>query len=256
MDWSRAFRFREDSVQKPFLEHLEDLRWMLIRMVAALGVGIVAGFVFRERLVALLQAPLASVDPGLPGRLQSFGVADSLTISFQLAFYAGIVLSFPFQLYFLAEFMLPALTRQERRVILPAVAVGVGLFLLGVVFCFSVVLPQTLAYFFEDSRSMGWSPNWSVREYFAFVTQFTLSFGLAFELPVAVLALVRLGLLTKATLRSSRPYAVVIVIVLAAIITPTSDLLTLGLMAGPMWLLYEACILIAGFVERKTPQAP
>jgi len=257
MEIKNLFRFREEGeAQKPFLDHLEDLRWMVIKMVIALVLGMVAGFLLRVPLVRLLQHPLASVDPALPSKLQSFGVADSLTISFQLAFYAGIVMSFPFLLYFLAEFILPALTRAELRVLIPAMVAGIGLFLGGVLFCYFVVLPQTLAYFFSDSQTMGWSPNWSVREYFAFTTQFTLSFGLAFELPVAVLALVRLGLLTQQTLKATRPYAVVIILFLAAIITPTSDLLTLALMGGPMLVLYEICIWIARFVERKADPVP
>jgi sec-independent protein translocase protein TatC len=258
MEIRNLFRFREsgDGEQKPFLDHLEDLRWMVVKMAVALAVGMVAGFLARVPLTRLLQWPLATIDPTFPSRLQSFGVADPLTISFQLAFYAGIVLAFPFLLYFAAEFVLPALTTRERRVLFPTMAVGIGLFVTGVTFCFLVVLPQTLAYFYQDSRTMGWSPNWSVREYFAFVTQVTLSFGLAFELPVVVLALVRLGLLSRVTLRTSRPYAVILIVIFAAVITPTSDMLTLGLLAVPMLALYEICIWIARFVERKQEEPP
>lgn len=258
MQIRNLFRFRElgDGAQKPFLDHLEDLRWMIIKMVISLAIGMVAGFLARVPLTRLLQWPLANIDPSLPSKLQSFGVADPLTISFQLAFYAGIVLAFPFLLYFAAEFVLPALTAKERRVLFPTMAIGIGLFIAGVLFCFMIVLPQTLAYFYEDSHTMGWSPNWSVREYFSFVTQVTLSFGLAFELPVVVLALVRLGVLNRDMLRSTRPYAIILIVILAAVITPTSDALTLGLLAVPMMVLYELCIWIARFVERKQVAAP
>jgi len=128
MQLGKLFQFREsgEGSQKPFLDHLEDLRWMIIKMVVSLALGMIAGFVGRVPLTRLLQWPLATIDPDLPSRLQSFGVADPLTISFQLAFYAGIVLAFPFLLYFAAEFVLPALTTKERRVFYPTLAIGVG----------------------------------------------------------------------------------------------------------------------------------
>ncbi|MGA7882031.1 MAG: twin-arginine translocase subunit TatC, partial [Terrimicrobiaceae bacterium] len=94
-------------------------------------------------------------------------------------------------------------------------------------------------------------PQWSVREYFSFTTQFVISFGLAFELPLAVLILVKLEILSYEVLQKTRAFAVLIILFLAAIITPTTDMLTLILMAGPMYLLYEGCILIAWFLERK-----
>ncbi len=250
------FKFREenDGEVKPFLDHLEDLRWLLIKSSIALGITVSASFVFRAHIFRFLQRPLNAIDPSLASKLQSLGVADSMTVSFQLALYAGIVLAFPLLLYFLAEFVLPALTKHERKVVLPAVGVGFGLFLGGAAFSYYVVLPQTLAFFFNDAQSLNWTPTWTVREYFSFVTNFTLAFGLSFELPVAVLALVKLGILSRRQLASGRPYALVIICVLSAIITPTQDILTLLLMAGPMYILYESSILIARLMEPKTPR--
>src|ERR1700737_3911983 len=103
MKLSRLFKFREgehDEAVKPFLEHLEDLRWVIVRMALALGVAMLLAFCFRTQLVHILQGPLKAVDPKLLQTLVSLGVADSMTISFQLAFYAGIVLAFPFLIYF------------------------------------------------------------------------------------------------------------------------------------------------------------
>lgn len=257
MNLERLFRFREppnddgQGAVKPFLDHLEDLRWMIIKIAIAIGLAMVASFAFRQQLVDIVQAPLASVDEELVRRLASLGVADSMTISLQLAFYAGFVFAFPAVLYFLAEFVLPALTRRERKVLFVAAGVGFGLFLTGVAFSYFVVLPQTLAFFYKDAATLGWSPNWTVREYYAFCTQFTIAFGLAFELPVVVLALVKIGILDRRALGRFRPYAVVCIFVFAAIITPTQDMVTLVLMGGPMCLLYEACIFIARFMERK-----
>ncbi len=249
----RKFLSWRDARDEPkhFLEHLEDLRSMVIRMALTLAVFMGGAFVFRNELASWVQRPLLAVDPSRAGNLQSLGVADSMTISLQLAFYAGLVLAFPLLLVFLAEFVLPALTARERRVVLAAAAVGFGLFLTGAVFAWFVVLPQTLEFFFTDARQMGWNPTWTVGEYYSFVTQFTLAFGLAFELPVVVLALVRMGLLRYEGMRSTRPYAAVVIFVLAAVITPTSDVFTLLLMGGPMLLLYEACIWLARWFEPR-----
>ena len=256
INWRRFFDFRdgEDSA-KPFLEHLEDLRIMLMKMVAVLGLSMIGSFVFRVQLAAFVQSPLLSVAPERAANLQSLGVADSFTISMQLAFYAGLIISFPFLLYFLAEFILPALTPVEKKMLLPVCIIGMMLFLVGVSFCFFVVLPQTLAFFFQDAQQMKWQPTWTVREYYSFTTQFVLAFGLAFELPLVVLALVKLGLLDAALLRRTRAHAIVIIFAVAAVITPTSDILTLVLMGGPMYVLYEICIWIATFMERKEKKA-
>lgn len=257
MNLERIFKFREppdddgQGAVKPFLDHLEDLRWMIIKIAIAIGIAMGVSFAFRHLLVRMVQWPLATVDHRHVENLASLGVADSMTISLQLAFYSGFVFAFPFVLYFLAEFVLPALTRHERKVMLVAAGVGFGLFLAGVAFSYFVVLPQALAFFYKDAASLGWRPNWTVREYYAFCTQFTIAFGLAFELPVVVLALVKVGILDQISLGRFRPYALVCIFIFAAIITPTQDVVTLMLMGGPMYLLYEACILIARFMESK-----
>ncbi|MBU3665881.1 MAG: twin-arginine translocase subunit TatC [Chthoniobacterales bacterium] len=256
MSLGKFLRYRElrDS-PKPFLEHLEDLRTMVIRMAVVVFVAMGAAFFFRSAIARFVQAPLLAVDPSRADNLQSLGVADSMTISLQLSFYAGLVFSFPVLLYFLAEFVMPALSPRERRVVMVAALIGFGLFLAGAAFAFFGVLPGTLEFFFRDAQSMNWRPTWTVGEYYSFVTQFTLGFGLAFELPVVVLALVKMGLLGHAQMRATRPYAVVVIFLLAAVITPTTDVFTLLLMGGPMVLLYEACIWIAKRMEPKEPPA-
>lgn len=253
MSLRNFFKFREipeSETSKPFLEHLEDLRWTIAKMAITVIMAMVLCFAFRATLTSVLQWPLTHLDERLR-TLQSLGIADSLTISFNLSFYAGIVLSFPILLYFLAEFVLPALTAVEKRLLLPAIAVSFLLFLVGVVACFYWLLPKTILFFFRDAQNMGWVPAWTVREYYSFVTRFTLGFGLAFELPVVVLALVRFGLITFEFMRRTRPYAVVLIFILAAIITPTPDIMTLMAMGLPMYLLYESCIWIAWVMQRR-----
>ena len=251
------FKFRElteTEASKPFLEHLEDLRWSIVKMAITLVIAMVVCFGFRSMLVHVMQKPLQVVDPQI-GALRALGITDSITVSFHLAFYAGIVLSFPLLLYFLAEFVLPALTAVEKRFLLPAIFVSFGLFLLGVLVCYFWLLPKTILFFFHDTQSLGWAPAWTVQEYYSFVTRFTMGFGLAFELPVVVLALVKFGLVTYRFMARTRPYAVVLIFILASIITPTPDILTLMAMGLPMCLLYESCIWIAWAMERRKAKA-
>src|SRR5436190_6216005 len=248
-----VFKFRElpeTETSKPFLEHLEELRWMIVKMALTLIGAMILCFAFRTTLVRVMQAPLRDVDPQV-GALKALGITDSFVISFHLAFYAGIVIAFPLLLYFLAEFVLPALTSIERKFLLPAILGSFGLFLVGVLLGYLWLLPKTILFFFRDTQSLGWAPTWTVQEYYSFVTKFVLGFGLAFELPVVVLALVYFGLITYRFMARTRPYAVVLVFIIAAIIAPTPDLLTLIAMALPMSLLYESCIWIAWLMERR-----
>lgn len=248
----RLFKFREMRDEaKPFLSHIEDLRTMVIKMAVALCSAMVLGFLGRSYLFAIIQHPLTAVDPTRLSNLQSLGVVDSFSISLEMAFYAGLVLSFPFLLYFFAEFVLPALTAGERRHIWPAAGMGFGLFLGGVAFAYFVVLPQALNFFYKDAESLGWKPTWTVREYYSFTTQFIIAFGLAFELPVVILLLVKLGVLQVPMLKRIRPQAFIAVMIFSAVLTPTTDMVTMLLMGVPMYLLYEACIVIATITQRR-----
>src|SRR3954463_8453190 len=252
-----VFKFRdlpESETSKPFLEHLEDLRWTIVKMAITLILAMIVCFCFRNALVHVTQRPLRDLDPTV-GALRALAITDSFTISFRLAFYAGIVISFPVLLYFIAEFVLPALTAMEKRFLLPAILVSSALFLTGVLTAYYWLLPKTILFFFKDTQGLGWVPSWTVQEYYAFVTRFTIAFGLAFELPVAVLVLVRLGFISYEFMARTRPYAIVLWFIFATIISPTPDVLTMIAMALPMCLLYEACIWITWFVRRKQKRA-
>lgn len=253
MDLKSIFSFRESGdEEKPFFDHLADLRLMLIRMAAVLLVSMVGAFFFRGILAAVIQRPLVAVDPARASSLQSLGVADSMTISLELSFYAGFILSFPILLFLLARFLFPALKPSERQILLPVSGFGLFLFLGGVLFSYFVVLPGTLEFFFKDAKSMHWTPTWTVREYYSFTTQFLIAFGVAFEMPMVVLALVKLGVLTAEKLRKTRSAAIIVIFTVAAFVTPSPDLVTYLLMGGPMVVLYEACIWLARWIEPRT----
>jgi sec-independent protein translocase protein TatC len=250
MDTKSIFSFREQGDEpRPFLDHLADLRLMLIRMAAVLAASMTGAFFFRSTLASLVQRPLVAVDPGRADSLQSLGVADSMTVSLTISFYAGLVFAFPILIFLLARFLFPALKPAERRILLPVSAFGLLLFLAGVLFAYLVVLPGTLDFFFKDAKAMKWTPTWTVRDYYSFTTQFLIAFGLAFEMPMVVLALVRLGFLTAAKLRSARSVSIIVIFTVAAFVTPSPDLVTYLLMGGPMVVLYELCILLARWVQ-------
>jgi sec-independent protein translocase protein TatC len=257
----KFFKFREGEnpeAVKPFLDHLEDLRWMLVKMAMTLVIGMGVAFAIHGPLVAVVQRPLNQVDPHLVSHLQVLSVTDPLVIIFEVSFYAGIVMTFPILLFFVAQFVLPALTEKERKMVVPAILFSMGLFAVGVLFCYFFVLPQTLRFFFSFATQLQWTPMWQVRDYFAFVTQITLAFGLAFELPIVVVALVYLRILTSGFLRRTRPFAIVIILILAMIIAPTPDPVTFISLGVPMCVLYEICIWLGWFVERarlKTDKA-
>ncbi len=176
---------------------------------------------------------------------------ETFMLSMKLSLFAGIVLAFPLLLLYILQFVLPGLHASEKRVLWPSMLIGFGLFLGGVLFAYYQVLPRALTFFYEWGGGLEISNDWRIGEYISFATQFTLLFGVAFELPVVVMVFVKLGLLTYETMSRTRSYAIVAIFVAAAVLTPTPDIMTLSLMALPMIVLYEICIWLAWFDRRK-----
>lgn len=247
----RLFQFREaadrDTVQ-PFLDHLEELRWTIIRMGIVQAVTTALALAFRKELVHLLSVPLSALDP-VP-QLMTIGIADSLTISLELAFFAGLGLALPYHVHAIAGFILPALTRRERGLLLPGIGVGFLLFLGGVGVAYGYILPTTLEFFWKDAREF-FHPQWTWSAYFSFASWLCFGFGAMCEIPMVVVLLSMLGFVSHGLLRRTRPYAYTGILVLAAIIAPSPDPVVLLTLAFPIVLLYEACIGVVGFLERR-----
>lgn len=208
----------------------------------------------KKQVQALLKTK-PNTESQLRGNLNMMSAlkpTEGFMLSMKLAFVAGIVVSFPLLLLYILQFILPGLHSHEKRVLWPAMSVGFGLFLFGAAFAYYLVLPRALMFFYTWSGDMGISNDWRIGEYISFATQFTLLFGLSFELPVVVMVFVKLGLLTYDTMSRTRSYAIVGIFVAAAILTPTPDIPTMLLMASPMIILYEICIWLAFFDRKKS----
>jgi sec-independent protein translocase protein TatC len=352
---NKVFQLRDKAnpqAEKPFLEHLEDLRVMVTRVVVTLLITTVICFTYRDGLMKILRKPISDVwemhtanklpqggeldadrwenaktgsevlahlppalhdhylqqlpqaDRGIVLVASSYRAAMSLPeekrkeyvrsiisldeaqkklleqlidlkpdvqagtrdrfkfmstlnpteafmLSMKLAFFAGTVIAFPLLLMYVLQFVMPGLHEKEKKAIFPALAIGFGLFLGGVFFSYLLVLPKVLEFFYTYGESMGIANEWRIGYYLSFATQFTLIFGLCFELPVVVWVLVKIGLLNYELMSRTRSYAVVAIVIIAAVITPTPDAFTLGLLALPMILLYELSIWLAWFDWRK-----
>jgi len=236
---------------KPFLEHLADLRMTLLGCLAALGVGMAIVMPFAPRLFILLRAPLAKVTEHPEQFLRSLEITGGFSIALQIVLWGGLLVSAPFITFLLARFVLPGLTRLERKAILGSLGFVVALFILGVGIAYFITLPVALKIMLGLHAWLGIRAEWTAVSYVSFAVKLLLAFGLAFELPVVVVVLGDLGIVSAAFLRSKRRHAVVVILILAMLLTPGPDVFSQVVMAVPMMLLYEACIWIVWLAERK-----
>ncbi|HYH78803.1 MAG TPA: twin-arginine translocase subunit TatC [Longimicrobium sp.] len=236
--------------EMPFLDHLEELRWRLIWSLIAITLCAVLGFFLVTRLdvLGLLVEP---IKPFLHGtKLKYLSPTEPFFITLKLAVSVGLVLASPIVIYQVWAFLAPALLPSEKRVIVPALYMGLVLFALGVTMSYKLVLPMTLS-FTMSFQTESLEQNIVIGEYLSFVTRLLLAFGGVFELPVVILILSALGLVTPEFLASKRRHAVVIITVLAAVLTP-GDVITLTMMMMvPLVLLYEFSILLSRMVTRR-----
>ncbi len=237
---------------QPFLQHLEDLRQALIWSVTALLVGMGIACVFAPALFRILKAPLNGVVPNPDTFIRTLDVTGGISVAMQTIFWSGVLFSAPVILFSICWFVFPGLTRRERRALLGGLLFSAILFISGVLLCYFTALGPAL-------KIMLWFNTWlgigveffTVTSYTGFVLKLLLSFGLAFELPVVLLVLGRLGIINSGHLRRWRRHSIVIILILAAIITPTQDPLSQLILAVPLIALYELCVWMMWARERK-----
>jgi sec-independent protein translocase protein TatC len=309
----------EGGPVKSFVEHLEDLRWVIVRAVTAFGVAMLVCLLASNYLIAALKWPLRhakiSSPPGMksmtvrlgtnhfgtfffPQAQTNFGVLDISTnqnlsvelvpvlagtnvvvevrylplvagtladqlqlvnldpagafyVAFKVAIYGGLLFAGPFILYYLADFILPALRRLERKYVLRGFAIGILLCFLGVSFCFFIMMPIALRASVAFSQWLGFAANqWKAEDFISFECKFLLGMGLGFQMPLLLLTLVRIGVLNYEQLAGFRKYMVVLCMILGAVLT-TPEVITQLMMAVPLYLLYEISVLIAWYWDRR-----
>lgn len=230
------------------MDHLSDLQRVLTRSAIAIAVTTCVTFYFVAHFFHLLLRPYLQFAPGQTMVLQSLDPAETLSISFQISLIMGIIAASPIIMREGWWFIAPGLKPQERRYISVAFFLGLILFAVGAFFAYWVVLPMTLRFFWDFSLSLGVTPAWSIDNYISFVMTELLAFGLAFELPIVTTLLSYLNIVTPQTLAKGRRYAIFIIFVIAALLTPP-DVVSQCLMALPMMALYEVSIWLSKWIS-------
>ncbi len=231
----------------PLMSHLLEFRSRLIKAVVAVAVGTAIAFVFNEEILDLLAKPYQLAVPG--GQLAFFRPTEAFATVMRLSLFGGVIIASPVILYQLWRFVAPALTPKEKRWAYPITAVFVFLFLTGVVVGY-VALERGLGFLLEFGGD-ALTPIIGADFYLKFATRFILAFGLAFEFPVFLFAAAAVGAVSSKVLRSNRRWAILIILIAAAFITPSGDPMTLMLLSVPLYILYELTILAIRFVLRK-----
>lgn len=240
----------------PLLEHLVEFRRRLVYVLWAIGAGFCICYFFAPDLYAFLVRPLANATEGEQRRLIYTGLTEAFVTYIKLALWGGCALAFPVVIAQIWFFLAPALYKAERSLLLPFLIASPVLFLAGAAMAYFLVFPMAWHFFlsFEvPSGGAGTLPiqlEARVSEYLSLSMTIILAFGVAFQMPVILVLLTRIGLLSSAQLAAFRRYAIVLVFVLAAVLTPP-DVLSQICLALPLVLLYEAAILASRWIEKK-----
>lgn len=240
------------EIEQPFLAHLMELRDRLLRMVIAVVVVTVALLPFSNELFSALAGPLLQHMPEGTSMIAT-AVASPFLIPMKLALVLAVFICIPYILYQLWGFIAPGLYRHEKRLALPLLISSTLLFYLGGAFAFFAVFPLVFA-FLTATAPEGVAIMTDISNYLDFVLTLVFAFGAAFEVPVATFLLVQLGMTTPQALADKRPYVIVGIFILAAILTPP-DAVTQTMLAVPMWLLFELGIFMSRvFARRKAEE--
>ena len=254
-----------------FWEHLDELRGSLIRMAVAVVVCAIVAFLFKEELFGIILAPqdegfityrlldkisqslmpsAALTMEGLDVQLINTGLANQFLLHVRASLYAGVLVTSPYLLYQLFRFVSPALYVHERRHAVRLVGWGYLLFMLGVLVSYLLIFPLVFRFLGNYQVSTAVANTVTIESYMSSLMSITLAMGILFEIPAICWILGRMGVINASLMKRYRRHVIVALLIVAAIITPTSDVFTLTLVALPMWLLYETGILIVKTTRR------
>jgi sec-independent protein translocase protein TatC len=242
--WKRLPRRLRHGEEASLVEHLGELRARLLIAIGSVGVAFIVAFVFHERLIEWLSRPLPE-----DKELVTLGVTEPFFTSIKVSFYAAFALALPVVLYQLWSFLAPAVEENTQRVVSIFVTFATGLFAGGLAFGYFIVLPKAVTFLTNYDEEL-YDIQIRASYYYSFVSLALVGMALVFEMPIFILALVRLRVLTADRLRSNRRMGIFLVVVVA-ILLPTVDPVSLAFEVVPLLLLFEASIWLAVFMERR-----
>jgi sec-independent protein translocase protein TatC len=234
----------QDEDTMSLLEHLEELRSRLIKVVISVVLAAVVGFILARPVIEILMAPL----PDEYERLVILGPADAFSVQLKVAVFLGIAFAMPVILFHIWRFVTPGLTSGERRFVWPAVLVAMLLFVLGMGVGY-LVLSYALTFLLGFAEGF-FEVTLTAERYIGFVTTMLLAFGLVFEFPVVLIGLSRVGILSYRRLAAQRRWALLGIVVAAVLLTPGGDVFSPMIMSGLMYVLFEGSLLVIRFSRR------
>ena len=236
----------------PITDHLEELRWRIVKCLIAIAVGFFITYSFSRQIFNLLTYPLISAMPE-GGKLIYTSLQEAFVTYLKVSLFSGIVLATPVIFYQIWKFVMPGLYENERRYVFSFVITACFFFLLGAGFAFFVVFPFGFKFFLSFSTDrIAALP--SMKDYLNLCMSLLLAFGFTFEMPVIMFFLAKMGLVNHQMLRRQRKYAILIISIVAALLTPP-DVLSMALLGIPLWILYEISIWVTYFVGRTKAAA-
>ena len=235
------------SDSESFISHLIELRDRLLKAMVALLVVFGVLFYWARDIYSFLAKPLLAELPA-GSHMIAVEVAAPFFVPIKVTMFVSLVIALPFVLYQIWAFIAPGLYSHEKKFAIPLVATSTLLFLIGMAFAYFIVFPVVF-HFVATFTPEGVEMNTDIQKYFDFVLALFLAFGLAFETPIAVVILTKMGIVSLKKLKESRPYVIVGAFVIAAIFTPP-DVVSQLLLAFPIWLLFELGLIISGFIEK------
>lgn len=248
---SDDFSASDESQGLPFALHLEELRWRLVRCVIAIAVGFGVSYFFKEDIFNILMIPLLKAMNN-HGKIIFTGLTEAFFTYLKVALISGIMLAFPYLAFEFWMFVTPGLYKSEKKIIAPAIFLSAFFFVGGALFGYFAAFPFGFSFFLSFSNeNIEALP--SMKEYMSLASLMLLAFGAVFETPLVITILAKLGIVSADFLKKNRKYAVVIIFIIAAIITPGPDVMSQCIMAGPLLILYEISI-IGAKIFGKSPQ--
>ena len=241
-----------------FMQHLEELRLLLIQCFVALFAGCIIVGCFFPYFASILKYPLNRAAGTNLDAIQGLVTTSPMgifSVMIQVCFLGGFALSVPAILYFIARFVMPALHAKELKVIIPSCISVLFLFFLGASFSYFYVIPASLGVSIKLNQMFGFELIWSASRYYGLVVWMTLGIGFCFEFPLGILLFVYLGVIRTALLRRIRRHMILAVLIASALITPSGDPVSLAILAVPLYTLYELAIIVGRFIEKKSEEA-